>query len=101
MPQKYAIFACKAPSLNEASFSGNPYPIRVVKKVKATPEQYDDIAGDLLKHRAWLVQINTRTSARVGDKPLVCVVEVTCPGRKTFYIDPEDTAYARTVGVSW
>lgn len=101
MPQKYAIFASKAETLALASFSGRPYPILVVKKVKLTPEQYDDLAGDLQKARPWMAVINTKTGTKVGDTSLIGVIEIACRGRKTFYIDPEGTSYANLVGVAW
>jgi hypothetical protein len=94
---KYAIFTTKPATLDEASFSGPPRQIHVVKRITLTDGQYRDLTNDLLRDRSWIASVSTRV--RCPD--VTGVLEIRCKGKKTLYIDHGGNDYAKYVGIAW
>lgn len=96
-PATAAIFARKAYSLEDACFTGKPEQIHVASRAVMTAAQYDEFTteGGFFKSRLWLAGYGgTRTGK-------TAVVEVSAPGRKTIYVNPDGGDYARYVGIAW
>jgi hypothetical protein len=90
-----AIFARKPCTLEDACFSGRPERIRIEDRRELTADEYDAFAEDLTRSRGWLSDKGGRIAGATQ------VVEVTAPGRKTLYVNPEGSDYARYVGIAW
>lgn len=90
-----AIFTCKTNDLDDASFGGQPVEIKVTDRRQMTAEEYDNFIRSMMDDRDWLAG----RGGQLGSKTLV--IEVTAPDRKTLYIDPEGSSYARCVGIAW
>lgn len=92
-----AIFARKPYSLEEACFGGKPQQIEVASRAVMTASQYDAFTGNggFNQDRTWLEGYGGTRNGKTQ------VVEVSAPGRKTLYIDPEGGKYARYVGIAW
>jgi len=70
-------------------------PTEIVETVSLSTGDYDRFAATLLKDRDWLAGKGgwKRDGTRLA-------VAVTAPARRTLYVDPSGSSYARYVGVA-
>lgn len=93
--RRLALFARKPCSLEDACFSGKPELIEIQDRREMTEAEYDTFSRSMSQSRAWLEGKGGYANGRV------LVVEVSAPGRKTLYINPEGGDWARFAGIAW
>jgi len=73
---------------------GDAVATEIVETVALDADDYDDFASDLLADRDWLAGKGgwRRDGARLA-------IAVTAPGRRTLFVDPSGSSYARYVAV--
>lgn len=68
--------------------------VRIVEKIKLTPEQYEDVCNNPLNDYPFL-------EGKGGyEDNMHCVIELSCGRKKKLYVDPSGTSYCRYMGVA-
>lgn len=91
----HAIFTRKTDDITDACFGGRPQPIEVQARREMTTAEYDGFTRSMQLSRSWLLGNGGLRDGKT------LVIEVTAPERKTLYINPEGSNYARYVGIEW